>query len=59
MRQITEKEAKKYIPCTSSNDRITKLGNWETTVAFFTLIPSKDPRYANFDDVKYYTNKLK
>jgi hypothetical protein len=57
MRQITEKEAKKYVQCVSS--KTIKSDNWETTVAFFTMTPSKDPRYANFDDVKYYTNKLK
>ena len=57
MKQITEEEAKKYMQCVSS--KTIKSDNWETTVAFFTLIPSEDPRYANFDDVKYYTNKLK
>jgi hypothetical protein len=57
MEQITVKEAKKYIPCQPS--RLLKQYGWELTVSYFTMVPSVDPKYKGFDDIKYYTNKLK
>lgn len=57
MEQITVKEAKKYVPCQPS--RLLKQHGWELTASYFTMAPSVDPKYKGFDDIKYYTNKLK
>ena len=57
MKQITENEAKKYILCQPS--KLLKQHGWELTVSYFTMIPSVNPEYKGFDDIKYYTNKLK
>ena len=57
MIQITEEEAKKYIKCQPS--KLLRPYNWELTVHYFTSIPSIDPKYEGFDEITYYTNKLK
>ena len=56
MKQLTEEEAKQYVPCKQS--RSLKRNEWETTAVYFTSVPCVDPHYKGFDDIKYYTNKL-
>jgi hypothetical protein len=57
MKQITEEEAKKYIKCQPS--KLLRQNDWESTVHYFTATPSTDPKYEGFNDIIYYTNKLK
>ena len=49
MKLISAEEARQYIPC--------KEDFAKRPAAYFTLTPSKEPGWENYDDVTYYTAK--